>query len=72
MKVIAVKFWMWDFNSGNNKHLFLMHMSHSHFLIGRFQVGFMRAKLISVSKFSRKKSVGLIVLVSSPVLGTQQ
>lgn len=47
--------------------------SHFHFLIGRFQVGFTRAKLISVSKFSRKKkSVGLIVLVSSPVSGAQQ
>lgn len=48
--------------------------SHFHFLIGRFQVAFMRTKLISVSKFSREKKgkekslSRRIVLVSSPVL----
>lgn len=53
----------------------------SHYLIGHFQGGFMRAKLISVSKFSeskrdggrkeeKKKLVELIVLVSSSVCQT--
>lgn len=50
----------------------------SHYLIGRFQVGFMRAKLISVSKFreqekERKKKENIvewIVLVSSLVSGS--
>lgn len=55
------------------KCLFLQHVPTSQFLIASFQVGFMRAKLISVSKFSWKKiAVGLIVLVSSPVSGAQQ
>lgn len=49
----------------------------SHYLIGRFQVGFMRAKLISVSKFREQEKeekkeniVEWIVLVSSLVSGS--
>lgn len=61
--------WLWDCNwrmmfffsfpfSPPSCMCFFSTFPTSHYLIGHFQVGFMRAKLISVSKFSESKRDG--------------